>query len=340
MPSLDQLPRLRLQHAPTPLEPLPRLTEALGGPQLWIKRDDCTGLALGGNKVRKLEFLLGDALAQGADTIITAGGPQSNHARQTAAAAARLGLDCVLVLTDAVAGRDPSYHASGNLLLDELFGARIELHPGTADPDVEMARVAEECRAEGGTPYVVPVGGSNALGLLGYVDAARELVDQAHDLGVAFTHVALASGSGGTHAGLALGLSFCARPAPTIGYCISRTSEEQRPRVEGLMQRGAELMGVVPPSREYLDEMLVLEDGVVGEGYGLPTAGMVEALQLAASRDAIVLDPVYTGKAMAGLIAGIRAGRFRPDDVVVFLHTGGAPALFTYPDAFPIHWGE
>jgi len=337
MPSLDQLPRIALQHAPTPLEPMPRLTAALGGPKLWIKRDDCTGLALGGNKVRKLEFLLGEALAQGADTIITAGGPQSNHARQTAAAAARLGLDCVLILTDAVAGRDPAYHAGGNLLLDELFGARIELHPGTADPDAEMARAAEQCRAEGGTPYIIPIGGSNALGMMGYVDAARELLDQAKAQGVGITHVALASGSGGTHAGLALGLALGGSTAPAIGYCISRTSQEQRPRVAALLQSGSALLGVASPLS---GDDVVLEDGVVGEGYGLPTPGMVEAVRLAAAQEALLLDPVYTGKAMAGLIAGIRAGRFGPDDSVVFLHTGGAPSLFAYPDAFPIHWGE
>ncbi|MGO4722470.1 MULTISPECIES: D-cysteine desulfhydrase [unclassified Inquilinus] len=337
MPSLDQLPRIALQHAPTPLEPMPRLTAALGGPQLWIKRDDCTGLALGGNKVRKLEFLLGEALAQGADTIITAGGPQSNHARQTAAAAAKLGLDCVLILTDAVAGRDPTYHTNGNLLLDELFGARIELHPGTADPDAELARAAEQCRAEGGTPYIIPIGGSNALGMMGYVDAARELLAQAKAQGVGITHVALASGSGGTHAGLALGLALGGSTAPAIGYCISRTSQEQRPRVAALLQAGSALLGVASPLS---GDDVVLEDGVVGEGYGLPTDGMVEALRLAAAQEALLLDPVYTGKAMAGLIAGIRAGRFRPDDVVVFLHTGGAPSLFAYPDAFPIHWGE
>ena len=337
MPSLDQLPRIALQHAPTPLEPMPRLTAALGGPKLWIKRDDCTGLALGGNKVRKLEFLLGEALAQGADTIITAGGPQSNHARQTAAAAARLGLDCVLILTDAVAGRDPAYHAGGNLLLDELFGARIELHPGTADPDAEMARAAEQCRAEGGTPYIIPIGGSNALGMMGYVDAARELLDQAKAQGVGITHVALASGSGGTHAGLALGLALGGSTAPAIGYCISRTSQEQRPRVAALLQSGSALLGVASPLS---GDDVVLEDGVIGEGYGQPTDGMVEALRLAAAQEALLLDPVYTGKAMAGLIAGIRAGRFGPDDSVVFLHTGGTPALFTYPDAFPIHWGE
>jgi D-cysteine desulfhydrase family pyridoxal phosphate-dependent enzyme len=337
MPSLDQLPRIALQHAPTPLEPMPRLTAALGGPQLWIKRDDCTGLALGGNKVRKLEFLLGEALAQGADTIITAGGPQSNHARQTAAAAAKLGLDCVLILTDAVAGRDPTYHTNGNLLLDELFDARIELHPGTADPDAELARAAEQCRAEGGTPYIIPIGGSNALGMMGYVDAARELLAQAKAQSVGITHVALASGSGGTHAGLALGLALGGSTAPAIGYCISRTSQEQRPRVAALLQSGSALLGVASPLS---GDDVVLEDGVVGEGYGQPTDGMVEALRLAAAQEALLLDPVYTGKAMAGLIAGIRAGRFRPDDAVVFLHTGGAPSLFAYPDAFPIHWGE
>lgn len=337
MPSLDQLPRVALQHAPTPLQPLARLSAALGGPEIWIKRDDCTGLALGGNKVRKLEFLLGEAKAQGADTIITAGGPQSNHACQTAAAAARLGLDCVLILTDAVAGRDPAYHANGNLLLDDLFGARIELHPGTADPDAEMARAAEECRAEGGVPYIVPIGGSNALGMMGYVDAAQELLRQGGDQGVGFTHVVLASGSGGTQAGLALGLALSGSAVPAIGYCISRTSQEQRPRVARLVQAGADLLGVASP---LAPDDLALEDGVVGEGYGLPTPGMVEALQLVARHEGLVLDPVYAGKAMAGLIAGIRAGRYGRDDVVVFLHTGGAPSLFAYPDAFPVHWGE
>ncbi|MGK9236654.1 D-cysteine desulfhydrase [Inquilinus limosus] len=336
MPSLDQLPRIRLQHAPTPLEPLPRLTEALGGPQLWVKRDDCTGLALGGNKARKLEFLLGEALAQGADTIVTAGGPQSNHARQTAAAAARLGLHCILVLTDAVPGRDPAYHGNGNLLLDGLFGARIELLPGTADADAEMARVAERCRAEGRRPYVVPIGGSNALGLMGYVDAARELIGQARQQGVAFTHVALASGSGGTQAGLALGLALGGSAAPAVGYCISRTSGEQRPKVAGLLQAGADLLGIPAPLSP---EDLVLEDGVVGDGYGLPTPGMIEAVRLVAAQEGLLLDPVYTGKAMAGLIAGIRSGRYRPDDVVVFLHTGGAPGLFGYPDSFPVRPG-
>jgi 1-aminocyclopropane-1-carboxylate deaminase/D-cysteine desulfhydrase-like pyridoxal-dependent ACC family enzyme len=167
MPSLDQLPRINLLHAPTPLEPLPRLSAALGGPQLWAKRDDCTGLALGGNKERKLEYLLGEALAQGADTVITAGGFQSNHARQTAAAAARLGLGCLLILIDWVPGRAPSYRTNGNLILDDLFGARIELRPGTADVDAEMARAAERYVVDGRKPYITPTGGSPALGQIG-----------------------------------------------------------------------------------------------------------------------------------------------------------------------------
>src|SRR5271169_1607408 len=263
MPSLDQLPRINLLHAPTPLEPLPRLSAALGGPQLWAKRDDCTGLALGGNKVRKLEYLLGEALAQGADTVITAGGFQSNHARQTAAAAAQLGLRC-------------------NLILDDLFGARIELRPGTADVDAEMTRAAERCAVDGHKPYIIPIGGSNALGLIGYVRAARELVEQARVQRVEFTHVVLASASGGTQAGLALGLALEGGKAPVIGYCVGRASTDQRPRIAALMRHGAELLGIDSP---LTPGDLLLEDGVVGQGYGLPTTAMAEAVRLAASQE-------------------------------------------------------
>ena len=259
MPSLDQLPRINLLHAPTPLEPLPRLSAALGGPQLWAKRDDCTGLALGGNKVRKLEYLLGEALAQGADTVITTGGFQSNHARQTAAAAARLGLRCLLILTDSVPGRAPAYRTNGNLILDDLFGARIELRPGTADVDAEMTRAAERYVVEGRKPYVIPIGGSNALGLIGYVRAARELLEQARVQGVEFTHVVLASASGGTQAGLALGLALEGSNAPVIGYCVGRASTDQRPRIAALMRHGAELLGIDSP---LTPGDLLLEDGV------------------------------------------------------------------------------
>jgi D-cysteine desulfhydrase family pyridoxal phosphate-dependent enzyme len=337
MPSLDQVPRINLLHAPTALEPLPRLSAALGGPQLWAKRDDCTGLALGGNKVRKLEYLLGEALAQGADTVITAGGFQSNHARQTAAAAARLGLRCLLILIDSVPGRAPPYRTNGNLILDDLFGARIELRPGTADVDAEMTRAAERYVVEGRKPYIIPMGGSSALGLIGYVQAARELLEQARVQRVEFTHVVLASASGGTHAGLALGLALEGSNARVIGYCVAHASADLRPRIAALVRHGAELLGVVSPLTA---EDLVLEDGVVGPGYGVPTPAMAEAVRLVASQEGLVLDPVYTGKAMAGLIAGVRAGRYRSGDVVIFLHTGGTPGLFAYPDSFPVRSGE
>jgi len=333
MPSLDQLPRINLLHAPTSLEPLPRLSAAVGGPQLWAKRDDCTGLALGGNKVRKLEYLLGEALVQGADTVITAGGFQSNHARQTAAAAARLGLRCLLMLADVVPDRAPAYRTNGNLILDDLFGARIELLPGRADVDAEMARAAERYVADGRKPYIIPIGGSNALGLIGYVRAARELLEQAQVQHVEFTHVVLASASGGTQAGLGLGLALEGSNAPVIGYCVSRASTDLRPRIAALVRHGAELLRVASPLTA---EDLILEDGVVGQGYGLPTPEMAEAVRLAASQEGLVLDPVYTGKAMAGIIAGVRAGRYRSGDVVVFLHTGGTPGLFAYPDSFPV----
>jgi D-cysteine desulfhydrase family pyridoxal phosphate-dependent enzyme len=334
MPSLDQLPRINLLHA---LEPLPRLSAAVGGPQLWAKRDDCTGLALGGNKVRKLEYLLGEALAQGADTVITAGGFQSNHARQTAAAAARLGLRCLLILIDWVPGRAPAYRTNGNLILDDLFGARVELRPGTADVDAEMTRAAERYVVEGRKPYIIPMGGSSALGLIGYVQAARELLEQARVQRVEFTHVVLASASGGTHAGLALGLALEGSNAPVIGYCVAHASADLRPRIAALVRHGAELLGVDSPLTA---EDLVLEDGVVGQGYGVPTPAMAEAVRLVASQEGLVLDPVYTGKAMAGLIAGVRAGRYRSGDVVIFLHTGGTPGLFAYPDSFPVRSGE
>jgi 1-aminocyclopropane-1-carboxylate deaminase/D-cysteine desulfhydrase-like pyridoxal-dependent ACC family enzyme len=258
---------------------------------------------------------LGEALAQGADTVITAGGFQSNHARQTAAAAARLGLRCLLMLSDLVPGRAPEYRRNGNLILDDLFGARIELRPGTADMDAEMARAAERYVADGRKPYIIPIGGSNALGLIGYVRAARELLEQARVQRVEFTHVVLASASGGTQAGVALGLALEGSNAPVIGYCVSRASADLRPRIAALVGRGAELLGIDAPLKS---EDLVLADGVVGEGYGLPTPAMADAVRLAAAKEGLVLDPVYTGKAMAGLIAGVRAGHYRSGDVVIF----------------------
>lgn len=331
MLSLNQFERVRLALLPTPLEPLPRLSKALGGPEIWVKREDCSGLGLGGNKARKLEYLIADALASGADTIITTGGPQSNHARQTAAAAARCGLDCTLVLIDSVPERDPAYYRSGNIMLDRLFGARIEVKPAETDATVAMAAAAERCRNQGRKPYVIPSGGSNATGIVGHVQAANELLAQCEALGEEFTRVVIASGSGGTQAGLALGLAHRRSSLPVVGYCVSRSAAEQRAKVAALIEETCTKLGIVPPLD---DSDLVLEDGFVGPGYGQPTAEMREAVAMVAALEGLALDPVYTGKAMAGLIAAIRDGGIDRSERVVFMHSGGAMALFAYPEVF------
>ncbi len=331
MPSLEQFERIRLAHFPTPLEPLRRLSQALAGPEIWVKREDCTGLGMGGNKARKLEYLLAEALAQRADTVITTGGPQSNHARQTAAAAARCGLTCILVLIDAVPGRAEAYHRSGNLLLDHLFGAHIHIEPAGTDAADAMARTAERCAAQGHKPYIIPIGGSNATGVMGHVQAANELIAQCEAQGVAPTHVALASGSGGTHAGLALGLALRGFAGPVVGYCVSRGAHEQRGKVSALLEQASAKLDV---ASLFQGTDLVLEEGVLGTGYGQPTAAMRETVSMVAALEGLLLDPVYTGKAMAGLIGGIKSGRFGRADRVVFIHTGGAPSLFAYPDIF------
>jgi len=320
--------KIPLATLPTPLEPLPALTRALGGPEIWVKRDDCTGLAGGGNKARKLEYLLAEALSLGADTIVTAGGIQSNHARQTAAAAARLGLRCILVLTDSVPGRSPAYHRNGNLLLDRLFGAEIRFFDGDTDPDRVMAEIAASCEAEGGRPYVIPVGGSNAVGAKAYVAAADEAYEQATALGLSFSHVVLTTGSGGTHAGLALGYAARDPDLRVLGISVSRAYEAAVQRVQDLVEKTAASLGT-----DRLPEILI-DDRFVGPGYGQPTPAMVEAVGLAARSEGLLLDPVYTGKAMAGLIALVREGRFTAADRILFWHTGGSIGLFAYEEVF------
>ena len=331
MTSLEQVDYVRLALLPTPLEPLPRLSRMLGGPEIWIKRDDCTGLGLGGNKARPLEYLLAEAIGQPADVLITTGGLQSNHARQTAAAAAHYGLECILVLIDAVPGRDDAYRTSGNLLLDRLFGAQVRVQPEGTDATSAMSAVAEQCRAEGRRPYVIPSGGSNATGVIGHVRAAHELLTQCRAQKVACTHIAVASGSGGTHAGLALGLGLLGLSVPVVGYCVSRSVAEQRCKVTALLEKTSARLNVALPLQA---EDLVLEEGVIGTGYGQPTAAMREAVGMVAALEGVMLDPVYTGKAMAGLIAATRSGRLGKTDTVVFMHTGGSSSLFAYPDAF------
>jgi D-cysteine desulfhydrase/L-cysteate sulfo-lyase len=254
--------KIRLAHLPTPLEPLTALSRTLRGPEIWIKRDDCTGLASGGNKARKLEYLLHDAVAKGADTLITVGGIQSNHARQTAAAAVRLGLKCVLVLTDSVPGRGPTYHNGANVLLDRLFGATIRLVAGDVDPQAAMANVAAECEGAGGRPYLIPVGGSNAIGARAYVDAAGEMLDQAKMLGTDFSHVILPTGSGGTHAGLVAGLAIRNADIQVIGISVSRGREDAARRVEDLTRETFALLGIDRQAPE-----IRIDDRFLGAGY-------------------------------------------------------------------------
>ena len=325
---LARFPRRRYTPAPTPLEPLRHLTRELGGPEIWIKRDDLTGLTGGGNKTRKLEFLVADALAQGADTLITQGAVQSNHCRLTLAAAVKEGLRCRLVLEQRVAG---SYRpdASGNNLLFDLLGVEaITVVDGGTDMAAAMAQVADEVRAAGGRPYVIPGGGSNALGAMGYVACAEEFLQQAFDQGVAFDRMVVASGSAGTHAGLLVGLTGCNANLPLTGVNVRRPQAEQEGNVHALALAAAELAGAPPPPRE----AVVCRDEWVGAGYSLPTPQMVEAVRMMARLEGVLLDPVYTGKAMAGLIGLVRRGEIGSGERVVFVHTGGAPVLYAYQD--------
>jgi D-cysteine desulfhydrase/L-cysteate sulfo-lyase len=321
--------KVGLAHLPTPLEPLRALSALLGGPEIWVKRDDCTGLASGGNKARKLEYLMHDALLKGADTIVTAGGIQSNHARQTAAAAARLGLRCILALNDSVPGRDDAYHHGGNVLLDGLFGAEVRRFGGDVDPIVAMDGIADECGRAGLKPYVIPVGGSNAIGARAYVEAAGEMLDQAAMAGIGFSHVLLPTGSGGTHAGLVAGLAARGATSAVVGVSVSRARNEAVRKVADLTRETFELLGMAGPVPE-----IWIDDRFVGEGYGLPTDAMAEAVRTVARSEGLLLDPVYTGKAMAGLMALVAEGRLTKADRVLFWHTGGSIALFAYADVF------
>lgn len=341
---LDRFARVELCHRPTPLEPMDRLADHLGGPRLLVKRDDCTGLALGGNKTRKLEFLMGDALAKGANTVITVGGVQSNHCRQTAAAAARLGLKCELVLPHLSRFESSTYETSGNVLLDRLLGARLHV---TADRDRATERSREvlaEVRARGDVPYFIPAGGSTAIGALGYVDAALELARQTHERNLRIDHVVVTTGSCTTHAGLIVGLAaveqspeFDCRPS-LIGISVYQRLPEVVATVKQKVRETAELLGLDGAA---LEERIVVTDDYLGGGYGEPTDAMVEAVGLAARLEGLLVDPVYTGKTLSGLIDLVRRGHFKPSDNVLFWHTGGTPALFAYREAFePLLFGD
>jgi D-cysteine desulfhydrase family pyridoxal phosphate-dependent enzyme len=333
--SIHSLPRLQLASLPTPLHEVPRLRAALGGParapRILIKRDDCTGLALGGNKVRKLEFLVAEAQRQGATFLVTSGAAQSNHARMTAAAARVAGMGSALILST----NDERAPAQGNLLLDRMFGAEVHFVPESDDPsrganDAEAAAiegVLDELRARGERPYLIPVGGSNAVGTCGYVAGTLELVEQLWNAGEAPTRLYYASGSRGTQAGLALGAKIYNAPYEVRGIAVSGGDAEKTPRARQIANEAAELLGAAV--RITTDDLFT-DEGQIGSGYGIPTAAGLEAISLLARCEGILLDPVYTGKAMAGLIHDARRGVLDPNDTVVFLHTGGMPALFAH----------
>ncbi|PWC13511.1 D-cysteine desulfhydrase [Brenneria roseae subsp. americana] len=329
---LARFPRLSLGHFPTPLEALPNLSAYLGGPTLYIKRDDATGLATGGNKTRKLEFLLADAQQQGADIIITQGATQSNHVRQTIAAAAKLGLKTKVLLEKRVTDYGDDYQRSGNILLDHLLGGEIVDHlPAGADMQQAMEELADTLRKEGFKPYVIPGGGSSPVGALGYVACAEELLFQSSQQRLRIDHIVHATGSTGTQAGLVAGLTATHSQIPLLGISVRAPKEKQEENVYALAQRTWQLLGI--PGEIPRDAVNVNSD-YVGKGYGIPTEGTLEALRLLAQLEGILLDPVYSGKGMAGLIDLIRQGHFRSDENIVFIHTGGSAGLFGYRQLF------
>ena len=330
---LAQFPRVSLGHLPTPLEPMDRLSEELGGPRLWVKRDDCTGLSSGGNKTRKLEFLMADAATKGADTIITQGATQSNHARQTAAAAAKLDLGCHILLEDRTGSNDPNYILNGNVLLDRLHGASVSKRPAGADMNAEMEAIAARLTDDGKTPYIIPGGGSNPIGALGYVNCARELVEQAANAGLEIDALVHANGSSGTQAGLVAGLAALESEIHLLGIGVRAPQEKQEGMVYDLATRTSALIGA---ETGIARGMVRANCNYVGPGYGLPTPGMIEALKLLARTEGLLFDPVYSGKGLDGMIDQIRKGYFDGMENVVFLHTGGSAALFGYPETFDL----
>jgi D-cysteine desulfhydrase len=328
--NLAKFPRRRYTQGQTPIEKLTRLSNELGAPNLYIKRDDLLGLMGGGNKTRKLEFLVADALSQGADTLITCGAVQSNHCRLTLAAAVKEGMKCRLVLEERVAG---SYNpdASGNNFLFRLLGVeKIKVVPVGSDMMEEMQQVANAVTDEGRKAYIIPGGGSTPIGATGYVACAEEILSQAFEKGLNIDRIVCASGSAGTHAGLVSGFFGNNSNIPVIGINVSRTKDEQEKLVYDLAQRTAEHVGI---QSSIPREAVVCFDEYVGPGYSLPTPEMVEAVKMLAMSEGILLDPVYTGKAMAGLIHLVRKGYFSKDENVLFIHTGGSPAIYAYiPD--------
>jgi D-cysteine desulfhydrase len=329
--NLARFPRRRYTNGATPIEYLEHLSNELDGPRIYMKRDDLLGGAAGGNKTRKLEFVVADALAKRADTLITCGAVQSNHCRLTLSAAVKEGLKCRLVLEERVANSFNPMASGNNLLFKLMEVDKISVVPGGSDMMAEMEKEAQEVKSAGGTPYIIPGGASNEIGALGYVACAEEMLGQFFDLGLKVDRIVCASGSAGTHAGLVTGLLGNNAGIDLVGVNVSRTKEVQEELVYGLAQKTAKLLGL---EQELPRESVVCFGDYVGEGYSIPTEGMVEAVKMLASKEAILMDPVYTGKAMAGMIDLCRKGYFTRDETILFVHTGGAPALYAYLDSF------
>ena len=328
---LARFPRRFLAHLPTPLERLDRLSAELGGPEIWIKRDDCTGLSTGGNKTRKLEFLMAEAELQGAEMVMTQGATQSNHARQTAAFAAKLGMGCHILLEDRTGSNNANYNNNGNVLLDHLHGATTEKRSGGGDMNAEMEKVADRFRADGKKVYTIPGGGSNPTGALGYVNCAFEILSQFNDRGLKVDHIVHATGSAGTQAGLITGLKAMNAQIPLLGIGVRAPKPKQEENVFNLAVATAEKLGC--PGVVSREDVVANTD-YVGEGYGIPTESGLEAIAMFAELEAILLDPVYSAKGAAGFIDLCRNGHFKKGERVVFLHTGGSVALFGYDAAF------
>ncbi len=328
---LARFPRRFLAHLPTPLERLDRLTNELGGPEIWIKRDDCTGLWTGGNKTRKLEFLMAEAEAQSAEMVITQGATQSNHARQTAAFAAKLGMRCHILLEDRTGSNDHNYNTHGNVLLDHLHGATTDKRPGGGDLNAEIEKVADRFRADGRKVFTIPGGGSNPTGALGYVNCALELLNQVNERGLKIDHIVHATGSAGTQAGLIVGLKALNAQIPLLGIGVRAPKPKQEENVFKLAAATAEKLGC--PGVVSREDVVANTD-YVGEGYGIPTESGQEAIRMFAELEGILLDPVYSAKGAAGFIDLVRKGHFKKGERVIFLHTGGAVALFGYDKAF------
>jgi len=328
---LCKFPRKHYTKGSTPIEKLERLSKQFGGQNIYIKRDDLLGLAAGGNKIRKLEYLMSDALGKTADTVITCGAVQSNHCRLTLAACAKEGLKCQLVLEERVPN---SYNPRGNgnnLLYDLMDVEKIHVVDGGSNLMAKMTEIADDLRAKGRNPYIIPGGGSNAIGALGYVSCAKEIMYQMHEMDLDIDYIVCTSGSAGTHAGLLTGLIGEDAKIPVVGISISRKSEPQRELVYNLCCKTADLLEQrIRPT----EEDVVVFDEYVGEGYSRPTQGMVDAVRLLAKTEAILLDPVYTGKTMDGMLDLVKKGYFKENSNILFLHTGGSPALYAYINDF------